>query len=253
VPVLLLPLMHHRDHYHHWGHFYRALERSTVILANSRFSERLFQGLGYNADFAGAGVDAAQYTRVDICGPRFRRKYALDEVPMALFVGRKTRYKRYDMAVEAVDMVSAQGRDLRLVMIGPDEDGVPIRSPYVLNLGKVSQSDLLDAYDACDLFVLPSELESFGMVYLEAWMRKKPVIGLRRCDAVASLIEDGVDGFLCQDAREIAQRIVSLLDDPAKAKEMGLRGFQKTMENHTWECVGSRVKTILEKICSQSP
>ncbi|MBW2307775.1 MAG: glycosyltransferase [Deltaproteobacteria bacterium] len=249
VPVLLLPLMHHRDHYHHWGHFYRAMGRSAAILANSRFSECLFRKLGYKAVFAGAGVDKARYTKLDIWGQRFRRKFGLDSSPIALFVGRKTQYKRCDMAVDAVDMVNARGNDLLLVTIGPDEDGVPIRSPYTVPLGKVSNRDLLDAYDACDLFVLPSELESFGMVYLEAWMRKKPVIGLRRCDAVASLIEDGVNGFLCSDAEEIAERMAYLLDNPAEAQLMGIRGFQKTIENYTWESVGRRIIQVLEKIC----
>ncbi len=248
APVLLLPLMHHRDHYHHWGHFYRAMERSTTILANSRFSEKLFQSLGYNAHFVGAGVDPIQYTKSNIKGVRFRRKFQLERVPIALFVGRKIHSKRYDMAVEAVEIVNSKGRDLRLVMIGPDEDGAPICSPFVLALGKVSSRDLLDAYDACNIFVLPSEMESFGMVYLEAWMRKKPVIGLRKCDAVASLIEDGVDGFLCGSAEEIAQRILYLLDNPVKAQCMGDHGFQKTMENHTWERVGRRVLEILDKI-----
>ena len=98
------------------------------------------------------------------------------------------------------------------------------------------------------MFGLMSESESFGMVFLEAWMRRKPVIGNRRCGAVASLIEDGVDGFLCLDERDCADRIKVLLANPSQATSMGENGYRKVIGGFTWDQIGKKVLALYENV-----
>jgi glycosyltransferase involved in cell wall biosynthesis len=119
-------------------------------------------------------------------------------------------------------------------------------------LGRLSSEDLLDAYDACDVFVLPSRLESFGFVFIEAWSRRKPVIGDSGCPAVASLIEDSVDGYVCADAAGIAGRLNGLLANPELRKAMGDAGHAKVMKKYTWPAVAARVRSIYEACISAS-
>jgi phosphatidylinositol alpha-1,6-mannosyltransferase len=82
------------------------------------------------------------------------------------------------------------------------------------------------------------------MVFLEAWMRGKPVIGNAACRPVASLIKDGEDGFLCTSMEQIADRLSKLLNDPVLAKTMGETGKAKVLQRYTWAEVGRRVHAV---------
>jgi glycosyltransferase involved in cell wall biosynthesis len=158
-----------------------------------------------------------------------------------LTVSRKQQTKRYDLLIDAIDKIKQDIKDAHLVMIGPDDDGVPIDRESVTYLGKVDEDDLLNAYDACNIFAMMSESESFGLVFCEAWARKKPVIGNVSCGPVAELVKNGVDGFLCRDAEEISDRSKKLLEDKELAEKMGVKGFEKVIDHYTWDKVADRV------------
>jgi glycosyltransferase involved in cell wall biosynthesis len=138
-------------------------------------------------------------------------------------------------------------------MIGADVDRRPIESTRALYLGVVPRADLLDAYDACEVFVLPSEHESFGIVFLEAWMRGKPVIGSARGRPVASLIDAGRDGLLADGAAELAAHIDALLADPARAQGLGAAGRAKVLQRYTWDRIGRAVLALYERLIAGRP
>jgi glycosyltransferase involved in cell wall biosynthesis len=79
------------------------------------------------------------------------------------------------------------------------------------------------------------------MVFCEAWSRKKPVIGNRNCGAVAALIDNNLDGFLCSGKKELIIAITKLLTDKETAALFGERGYQKVINNYTWEIIADRV------------
>jgi len=247
-PVVLLPLFHPEDIYHHFAVYYRCFSRADAILAQTTYSLELFQRLcpGVPAVRVGPGVDDRAYTAPTISGDRFRMKYGLTDKKVVLYVGRKEPSKRYDLAVQAIDLVAHE--QIKLVMVGADADRKPIASRHVLHLGALAREELLDAYDGCDVFLLPSEHESFGMVFLEAWMRKKPVIGNAFCKPVASMIRNAHDGYVCADAREMAHKIVSLMANPAVARNLGEAGYRRVMEQYTWDVIARKVYRVYDHI-----
>lgn len=252
VPVALLPLAHLDDEYYHWRHYYQMLRDASVVIAISPYAERIYRDrLGVNAKYAGAGVDRTECESPEISGTRFRQRHELGHQPIVLFVGRKVPTKRYDMLIEAMERVNREQQCL-LVLIGPDEDRIAIKSPHARHLGSLARSDVLDAYDACNVFAMMSESESFAMVFCEAWMRKKTVIGNRQCRPVADLIRDDIDGFICDNAADLANRILLLLRDPNRCQHMGNLGYEKTVQHHTWEAVAERVKNIYQDIARSS-
>lgn len=115
-------------------------------------------------------------------------------------------------------------------------------------MGEMSRSDLLDAYDACDVLLLPSENESFGWVLLEAWARRKPVMGNRFCAPVAAVISDGEDGYLCATAAEIAQRLAQLIAQPGVAQKLGQAGYEKVARRYTWDVIGRKVRDLYTQL-----
>ena len=108
---------------------------------------------------------------------------------------------------------------------------------YVIFPGRVSNK--YSYYAACDLFVMPSRqdqdgVEGFGLCFLEAWHASKPVMGSTH-GGVVEVISHGFDGVTVDpdDVDAVADSIISLLSDPAKLKEMGIRGNEKATRRLT--------------------
>lgn len=245
TPVALLPFIHESDRYHQFASLLQTYERADAVLTLSdHTSEFLRRHVPRSRPFTlGAGVTALGDGAIS--AERFRRDHELGEGPIVLFVGRKEKRKRYDLAVRAVERL---GGAATLAMVGRDVDGKALGSRYARHLGPLPEPELAAAYEACDVFVLPSEFESFGMVFLDAWLRGKPVIGNRNCGAAASLIDDGVDGYLCRDEREIAEALSRLLADPQLRARMGAAGREKTLARYTWPQVAARALAALEQV-----
>jgi glycosyltransferase involved in cell wall biosynthesis len=252
VPVVLLPHFHLEDDFYHLRHYYRAFRDAAAVLVTSDTQRALFDELGATSVvIGGGGVDPAEFHDTEGTARAFRARVGLDEVPLILFVGRKSGSKRYDVLIEAVDLLNAH-LPCRLVMIGPDEDRRPITSPNVVYLGRQDRAVVVAAYRAADVFAMMSESESFGIVFLEAWMARQPVVGNRACAAVADLIADGKDGVLCGDALECAERIAELILDRRLAGRLGHAGYEKVMAGYTWDAIGDTVATLYETLAPRA-
>ena len=248
VPIVLLPHFHINDKTHYWRYFFEAFKKADAVLVLTEMTKHLLEHVDIDAEVVGAGIDFHELNDPSISGKRFRSRYELENTFLVLFIGRKTPYKRYDMVINAINILRNKRFNVKLVMIGPDEDKRTIESEGTQYLGKVTRDVVLDALDACDVFAMPSENESFGIVFCEAWSRKKPVIANRRCGPVSCLIEHEKDGFLCNNANELAEYITILMDDPCMGKFMGENGYIKVMNNYTWDVVAERVKNIYKKL-----
>ena len=241
-PLILLPLMHADDEFYHWKHYYDMLKSADCVFSLTLFSKKqVFDILGAKCITIGAGIETGIFLNSDIKGSRFREKYHLVDKEIILTVSRKSPTKQYDYLIQAIEEIKNDHPDVMLVMIGPDEDKKPINSENVVYLGKLEEKDLADAYDACDIFAMMSESESFGMVFCEAWSRKKPVIGNRNCGAVATLIDHERDGLLCSDKKEVSLAITQLLEDKKTSVIFGERGYQKVIERYTWDKISNQV------------
>jgi glycosyltransferase involved in cell wall biosynthesis len=96
---------------------------------------------------------------------------------------------------------------------------------------------------------MPSRTDSFGIVYLEAWLNGVPVIGAR-AGGVPEIISDGVDGYLVDfgDVPALANRIELLLRRPDIAHELGQAGRRKVLAEHTWDHKIARIAEIYSQV-----
>jgi glycosyltransferase involved in cell wall biosynthesis len=120
-------------------------------------------------------------------------------------------------------------------------------------LGFITEEEKRDLLDAGDVFVMPSRTDSFGIVYLEAWLYRKPVIGAL-AGGVPEVIHDGEDGFLVPfgDVLRLAESIRTLLSDGAMAARFGARGYE-TAVSHSWKRKCAAIKSIYSELCSANP
>jgi len=100
--------------------------------------------------------------------------------------------------------------------------------------GAVPHSKMLELMSNCDIFVLPSRDEAFGVVYLEAMAFKKPVIGSIG-EGISDIIIDGENGLLVnsKDAENLAQKLETLISSESLRKRIGKNGFE-SIKKYTW-------------------
>jgi glycosyltransferase involved in cell wall biosynthesis len=222
---LAMPLWHIDDEFYYWQHWIDALKRARLVLANTPFTaESFFPPLGIKSRFVGPPIWEPTIPPPEVAA-EFRTRHAIqpDEV-LVLTVCRKSGEKRYDAVASAVSRLREEGVRIRMLGIGPDIDGVPLRGDGCTWLGKMGGDDLQAAYAACDIFALLSESESFGMVVPEAWHHGKPVVVNRLCQPVASLLTHGKEGLAVKPGAELLEAFRALALDPERRRHMGEAG-----------------------------
>ena len=178
-----------------------------------------------------------------------------------LTVGRwqaNERYKGMDTLITALPRLLHEWTDLQLVAVGDGDDrewleqiakssGVQGHVHFYTGL---SNAELAACYSACEIFALPSRGEGFGLVYLEAMARGKPVIGGAHGGA-PEVIDDGKTGYLVQhgDVPQLVTSIQTILSDPALAREMGARGRERVNREFKFGVFAKSLKKILRELC----
>jgi len=175
----------------------------------------------------------------------FRQRYNIPATsPLVLALSAMAYDKGTVHVVEAVRRLWEQGRNIELVLAGalltPFQHYLE-RLPTTIRerirvLGPVSEAEKRNALAATDIFAMPSRTDSFGIVYLEAWLYQKPVIGARTW-GVTDVISDGKDGYLVPfgDVAALADTIALLADNSEVRTTMGIAGQQKVYAQHTWK------------------
>jgi phosphatidylinositol alpha-1,6-mannosyltransferase len=154
----------------------------------------------------------------------FINKYGAGS-PTILFVGRREPYKGLDLLLEVFPKVIKTMPLARLVIIGPGKKKES--APYCIDLGETDDQEKQNAYAACDIVCVPSQSESLGMVYLEAWYNSKPVIACP-IPEILEIIDHGENGILVEPNRDsLLAGLVGLCNDRAKQQQMGNKGRKK--------------------------
>jgi glycosyltransferase involved in cell wall biosynthesis len=116
----------------------------------------------------------------------------------------------------------------------------------VVFTGFVADELLPSYYDACDLFVLPSLKEGFGIVFLEAMYHAKACVGAR-AGGIPEVVEDGGTGLLAKpdSVDSFAQCVVRLLGNAAERDAMGRRGKERLEREFSYEKFRARLERVL--------
>jgi len=221
-------------------HFFDLLRHADGVFAFTQHEYEVLVELGVAPNRIarlGLGPVLGEMAGADL----FRSRYGV-KGHVVLFLGQKLPYKGFTSLLEAAPIVWRRKTDVTFVFMGPHYGRSrriirrAARDPRIIDIEAVPPFGELkaSALAACDVLCVPSMQEGLGGVYLEAWVMGKPVIA---CDipAIRDVVVDGEDGFLVrQEAREIAERIIWILEHPDVAAAMGRRGQEKVAEKYSW-------------------
>lgn len=259
-PVVLFGALHlHDDHLP--GPVLHAIRHAQAYVAFTQFEADVIIKNGMPKErvhVVGLGVDVDVFERAD--QRRIRDRHGIGDAPIVGFIGRQARYKGVDVLVKAMTTVWDRHPEAYLLLAGARTEFAAELDRLIAALPEEKRSRIIteneftdeekpDLFAACDVFVTISTEESFGIVFVEAWACKKPVIG-GRIKAVECVIRDGDDGLLvpCREPAPLADAINRLLDDPALRRDMGERGYTKVRAENDWQAVVARVRAIYESL-----
>lgn len=164
------------------------------------------------------------------------------------------QYKGMETVVRALPTVLKVVPDTYYVVVGDGNDRLQLErlaqqigvAGHVLFTGVKIGDELASYYEACDIFVMPSRKEGFGVVFLEAMACSKPVIGGNH-GGTPEVVIDGATGFLVEygDVNALADRIIRLLHDPKLCRRIGEAGRRRVEENYTFEHFRRRLVQLL--------
>ena len=117
-----------------------------------------------------------------------------------------------------------------------------------------NSSDLVDAYHAADLFVLPSIHEPFGIVILEAWASGLPVVA-SRVGGIPSFVVHHKDGILFQpnNPLQLISAIRFALENPEQTKNIAVEGNRKAVSEFSWDIITRKLIKIYEEAIEENP
>lgn len=262
-PLVFIGALHPLDE---WGYdrpmIYRAIRQADAYIALSEYERDYLIDRHSVAPecvaVIGVGINASRFEKAN--GSNFRRRYDLGDRPLVGFIGPQGRKKGIDTLILAMKRVWREIPEARLLIAGAPTHFTshleelmhsqlsPAQRHRVICLNGFAEEEKPELFAACDVFAYPSQYESFGIAFIEAWAARKPVVG---CDsgAVPSIVSHEVDGLLVPpgDADALGVALSRLLGRPALRHAFGQAGRRKVLERYTWRIVTQRWRNVYER------
>jgi len=195
------------------------------------------------------GVDVERYRRT--ADRAALTRYGVRE-PYVLFVGRISEQKGIFDLLRAVPLLP-DSLHIVLCAASPDTPELEARLRQAVQgqsrvrwiAEMVSAPEAIQLYSHAAAFACPSVYEPFGVINLEAMACETPVIA-SAVGGILEVVEDGRTGILVPPSHpeDLARAIVSLLESPARAREMGMAGRRRVEALFSWERIAERTERL---------
>jgi glycosyltransferase involved in cell wall biosynthesis len=208
--------------------------REVYVPSESVRDALLADGLKDNFKPWPRGIDTRLFTPAKR-SPDWRARHGIGaDEPVVLHVSRLVREKRLDTLAGALNRITLPHKVV-IVGDGPDRGFAERQLPHAIFTGFLNGEELAAAYASSDIFVFPSDSESFGNVTLEAMASGLPCVC---ADATGSrsLVVAGQTGFLApaDDAHAFAAHITKLVKDAGLRRQMGEAARNRAL-TFSWE------------------
>ena len=235
---------------------------STEVIVNSNYMkgelQRLF-GLPFEKiNVVPNGVNLLLYSGVDR-DYEFRRRYAMDNEKIILFVGRLVYEKGVQHLIAAMPKILNGYHDAKLVIAGKggmmdelkQEANALGLGDKVYFTGYINGKDVPKLYKAADVAVFPSTYEPFGIVALEAMLSERPIV-VSDIGGLNEIVQHRENGMKCYagNANSIADSILELLYNPELCANVTKKAKAKVRNEYNWNKIAQDTHFIYQKaIC----
>ena len=184
----------------------------------------------------------------------WRRSRGLaDSDVVVAFVSRLVKEKGLDVFAETVRSLQAEGAPVRALVVGEGPEGGALRAelPDAVFAGHLSGDDLSTAYASSDVFLFPSETETFGNVTLEAMASGLAVVAADAA-GTASLVDHGRTGLLCppRDRAAFAAATGRVVQDAALRQRLGAAAIGAA-RRYDWPTVLAQMTSNYRRVAAR--
>ena len=119
----------------------------------------------------------------------------------------------------------------------------------IVSLGRLTESEIVDIYNLCDIFLAPTRLEGFGLTIAEAMACAKPIVATD-CSAIPELVINEKGGFLCKidDVNDFCNKITYLSENRGVAQKMGGYNRARVEEFFSLDTMGQNYLDLYMKL-----
>lgn len=263
LPVVVTPFLHIEPQGNLRLSWQRKILRSANHIVALTEEERMFlcEEIGIPSERVSTNAPGVCLDELPILNQLVCRKRLgiPEEAFVILFLGRNEERKGIGSLVKAWRILRQEGPRSAFLLMAGRETSYSKRllselyySEGLVVLGEVDREEKIDVLNACDCLVLPSNAESFGIVILEAWAIRKPVI-VTRLGTTSEIITDGKDGLLVPygSVEDLVLALRNLLEHPREAEDMGKIGYRKVIKNYTKDKMILRTEGIYSLVVDQ--
>lgn len=184
--------------------------------------------------------------------PQIKNELNIDENNFnILFIGRLEIQKSVETLLKAAQLLKPVIPNLKIILVGEGSlrENLEMLS-FNLGLEEITEFKGVTLkpehyFAACDIFVLPSVFEGMGIVLLEAFRSKIPVIA-SNTEGPAELIKDEFNGLLFTplNYRQLAEKITRLYQDRLASRQIGENGYKFYKENFDIRDYASKLEKL---------
>jgi glycosyltransferase involved in cell wall biosynthesis len=181
-----------------------------------------------------------------------KKRYGIHPLaPLVFFIGRLVYQKGPDLLVDAIPRILNRRWDVQFIIAGKGDMRRELeercRTLPVRFTGYISDEEYLQLLNACDLVVIPSRNEPFGLVLTEAWSAGRCVVA-SDVGGLSENIDNFVDGIKVPvRADSLAWAVSYIIEDPVRIRAMGLAGKRKVLSRFNWNEIGGMMEQVYTK------
>jgi len=243
------------------------LSQGDMFFPVSHYTAALLRDNGVPADKINVvinGTDPEQFKPLEVND--MKQQLGLQRKKIILTVTRLVSRKGIDTVIKAMPAVLKKVPEAHYLITGEGEDEEKLKqlagqynlTGSVTFMGRVAYDKLINIYNMCDVFVMPSkttppDVEGFGIVFLEANACGKPVIGTNS-GGIPSAIINNKTGLIVheQDITELSKAITDLLIDTQRAKELGKNGRKRVLNDANWDSTANKLFNHLQNVIKEN-
>ncbi len=242
----------------HIAHF--LLHKSQYLVVPSNYIRICLGDIKARVFVVPNGIDVDRFSNIQ--KGKIRREFGISSNTFLIgMVANFVKKKGHKLFIEAASLIKKQIKNVKFIIVGDNIWKTSLTKEILQNFAKEKgvfedtiftgeRNDIPQILNDLDIFVLPSERESFGMVILEAMASKVPVIAHKFSGGPSEIIEDGKDGLLvdCKSPNELVGAIFNLTNNNPLRNKLIEEGYKKVKEQFDISIFADNIRKVYQRV-----